>query len=121
MKGSLSDSKLFSQAASKWRMIGHLLNIPSGALECMELDSQGVDGALSAVFTFWRRKMCSPYSWKTVLKVLATDAVGHKKLADDIAHILSGEIGHCMCTLLDFISHSVHVVQILYYRTMLPL
>ena len=87
-KISVSDSKLFSQAASKWRSIGHLLNIPSGTLDNIEHDSPRVCDALSAVFTFWRRTKYSPYSWKIILKVLATDVVGHRRLADDIARRL---------------------------------
>ena len=96
-KVSVSDSKLFSQAASKWKIIGTLLKIPSGSLEAIGCDSRGgVEEALSRVFTSWKRHMYSPYSWETVLEVLATDAVGHRRLANDIAHRLSGEKGDCV-------------------------
>lgn len=72
-------------------MIGTLLNIPSGSLEAIECDNPRVCEALLAVFTLWRNTMHSPYSWNTVLKVLATDTVGHRILADDIVHRLKGE------------------------------
>ena len=94
----VSDSRLFSQAASKWKMIGYLLNVPSGTLDIIEHDdSSGVCDALSAVFSAWRRTNCSPYSWKIIMKVLATDIVGHRRLANEIACRLSGEIGDCIC------------------------
>ena len=109
-KISVSDSKLFSQAASKWKMIGYLLNVPSGSLDSIERDSSGVCDALSAVFTAWRRTKCSPYSWKIILKVLATDVVGHRRLAHDIARRLSGEIGDCICIILCFISSLIECV-----------
>ena len=99
-------------------MIGYLLNVPPGSLDSIEHDSPTVYDALSAVFTFWSRSTCSPYSWKTILKVLATDAVGHGRLANDIAHRLSGEIGdHVLC----FTSSPIQCGAILSYRTMLPL
>ena len=101
-KVSVNDSKLFSQARSKWRMIGRLLKIPSKFLDSIGFDNQTAEGALSAVFTFWSRTECSPYLWKTILNVLATDAVGDRRLADDIARRLSGEIRDsiftsCLC------------------------
>ena len=74
-------------------MIGVLLNVPDGALEAIKCENTGVHDALLSVFTFWRRSRCSPYSWKIVLKVLATGVVGHRRLADDIAHRLSGKVG----------------------------
>ena len=83
-------------------MIGVLLNVPPGSLEAIECDNRRVKDALLAVFTFWKKNKCSPFSWKIVLKVLATDLVGHRRLADDIARRLSGEIGDYRCTLLDF-------------------
>ena len=88
-----SDSKLFSQAASRWRMIGHLLKIPLGSLDSIGHDHRTAEDALSAVLKEWSRTNCSPYSWKTILNVLAKNAVGHRRLADDIARRLSGEIG----------------------------
>ena len=87
---------LFLQAASKWKIIGTLLMIPPGTLEAIEHDNRGVIEALLAVFTSWRRSKCTPYSWKIVLKVLATDIVGHRRLADDIAYRLSGEKEDCV-------------------------
>ena len=93
MRWPLSDSKLFSQAANEWEIIGQLLNVPPGSLDSIEDDSPTVHDALSAVFTAWRRTTCSPYSWKIILKVLSTNTVGHRRLANDIAYRLSGEIG----------------------------
>ena len=97
---ALSNSKLFSQAANEWKMIGLLLKLPPGSLDSIERDSPTVRDALLAVFTAWRRTMCSPYSWKTILNVLATDTVGRRRLANDIARRLSGEIGYCTCIIL---------------------
>ena len=88
-------------------MIGHLLKIPSGSLDSIRHDSPMADDALSAIFMVWSRTLCSPYSWKTILNVLATDAVGHRRLANEIACRLSGEIGDYMCSLLHFISQPV--------------
>ena len=92
-KGTVSDLNLFSQAAKKWKVIGSHLNIPEGSLDAIQRDSPGVNEALLAVFTSWRRNMWSTYSWKTILNVLATDLVGHRRLANDIAQKLFGEKG----------------------------
>ena len=104
---------LLLQAANEWKMIGCLLNVPPGSLDSIERDSSTVSDALLAVFTAWSKINCSPYSWKIILKVLATDIVGHRRLANDIAHRLSGEIGglHMYSTLPHFIPHSVCGVQ----------
>ena len=97
---SVGDSKLFSQAPIKWRMIGNLLKVPSGSLDGIGHDSRTADDALSAVFTVWSRTLCSPYSQKTILNVLATDAVHHRILANDIVCRLSGKIEDCIGLLL---------------------
>ena len=111
-KISVSDSKLFSQAAIKWRTIGHLLKIPPGSLDGIGYDSRMAHDALSAVFTVWSRTLCSPYSWKTILSVLATDAVGHRRLANDIARRLPSKIGDCTCFNTCFTSSLIlHGVQ----------
>ena len=117
MKVAVNNSKLFLQAAIKWRIIGHLLKIPSGSLDSIGHDSRTADDALSAVFTVWSRTLCSPYSWKTILHVLATDAVGHRRLANDIACRLSGKIGDCICSLLHFIFQSVWWSLTMLYTT----
>ena len=109
-KISVSDSKLFSQAATKWRMIGHLLKIPPGSLDGIGHDYRTADDALSAVFTVWSRTLCSPYSWKTILKVLATDAVGHRRLANDIARRLPSKIGDFTCFNTRFTSSLIQCV-----------
>ena len=89
---SINDSKLFSQAASEWRMIGLFLKIPPGSLDRIGYDSRSARDALSAVFTEWGESLCSPYSWKTILNVLANEVVGRRRLANEIARRLSGEI-----------------------------
>ena len=83
---------LLLQAANEWKMIGLLLNVSPGSLDSIERDSPSVHDALLAVFTAWRRTKCSPYSWKIILKVIAADMVGHRRLANEIACRLSGEI-----------------------------
>ena len=110
MRWPLSDSRLFSQAANEWKMIGRLLKVPAGTLDSIERDSPTVHDALSAVFTAWRRTMCSPYSWKIILKVLATDMVSHRRLANDIARRLSGEIGDRMCMIFCLTSSLIQCV-----------
>ena len=80
-------------------MIGLLLQIPIESLDKIGKDSQKkAEDALSDVFKVWSETQCSPYSWSTVLNVLASDPVGLKRLADDIAHRLSGKIGDCIFT-----------------------
>ena len=80
------------QAASQWEEIGEVLMIPSRILEAIEHDCPKANNALLAVFTSWRRHNCSPYSWKMILKALATPYVGHRRLANEIANMLSGEL-----------------------------
>ena len=91
---------MFWQVAAQWKVVGALLNIPTGSLEVIQHDNPRALDALLAMFALWKSSKSSPYLWKTVLKVLATDIVGHRRLADDIAHRLSGEIGDCVHTLL---------------------
>ena len=110
MRWPLIDSRLFSQAANKWKMIGHFLRVPAGSLDSIERDSPTVHDALLSVFTAWKRTMCSPYSWKIILKVLATDMVGHRRLANDIARRLSGEIGDWTCIILCLTSPLIQCV-----------
>ena len=90
-------------------MIG-LLKIPPGSLDGIGCDSRTAGDALSAVFTVWSRTLYSPYSWKTILNVLATDAVGHRRLANDIARKLSGEIGDRISIVLCFTSSLIQCV-----------
>ena len=96
-----SISNLFLQAASQWEEIGEVLMIPSGILEAIEHDYPKANDAILAVFTAWRRHNCSPYSWKMILKALATPHVGHRRLANEIASRLSGELSECvLCSTL---------------------
>ena len=119
----LSDWMLLIQAANEWKLIGLLLNIPPGSLDSIEHDSPTVSDALLAVFTAWSKTSCSPYSWKIILKVLTTDIVGHRRLANDIARRLSGEILDCICLILCLTSPLIQCVVCnpVFCGTMLPL
>ena len=101
-------SKLFSQAASKWMKIGRYLEIRPIYLDRIGCDSQWAGFALLDVFMFWSATKCSPYSWKTILNVLK--AVGHRRLANDIARRLSGEMRDCMCIVLCLTSPLIQCV-----------
>ena len=77
------------QAAAEWRNIGIQLKLQSGILDVIHSDQQKAIPCLEAVFTKWRRNHHPPYTWKTILNVLASNVVGQKRLADDITHKLT--------------------------------
>ena len=80
------------QAAAQWRLIGEVLKVSKDKLDCIETDhSSSVDKALEQVFTVWKMNGNPAFVWKTVLKVLASDDIGHKKLAESIHGKLTGE------------------------------
>ena len=69
-------------------------------MDAIERHKLNVKEALLAMLALWRKSNCSPYLWKILLKVLATNSVGHHRLADDIARRLSGKTADsvfCMC------------------------
>ena len=73
------------QMATKWNLIGVGLKLPDGVLDDIcEHHPIMLHGALEAVFTAWQKTNCSPYTWASILKVLASPDVEHKELADDI-------------------------------------
>ena len=67
---------------NKWQQVGIVLNVSDGDLSCfVQLDSQK---CFISVFTTWRNKETSPYTWQTVVKALQSPTVGENKLAKDI-------------------------------------
>ena len=82
---------LFSslQAAAEWRNIGLQLKLLPGTLDAIHCDQQRAVHCLEAVFTKWRRNHHPPYTWKTILNVLASNVVSQKRLANDIAQKLT--------------------------------
>ena len=66
----------------KWQQVGIVLNMSDGDLASfVQLDSQK---CFISVFTTWKNKQTSPYTWQTVVKALQSPTVGENKLAKDI-------------------------------------
>ena len=68
-----------------WYILGIKLKVPEGTLDAIGRDHQTVRLATLAMLRTWKRTACSPYSWKTLLDALASNAVGQKALADETA------------------------------------
>ena len=76
---------LHSQAATKWKVIGVMLQVPMGVLDIIEhKHNQEPVNALLEVFTEWQKTRCSPYVWKTILHVFTSDVVARNDIANDI-------------------------------------
>ena len=72
------------QVATQWNLIGVGLKLPDGALDDIYQTNLMPHESLEAVFSAWQKTRCSPYTWASILKVLASREVGHKELADEI-------------------------------------
>ena len=83
------------QMATRWNLVGVGLKVPDEVLDDIYKDHHPMHhDALHAVFTAWRKTNCSPYTWASILKVLASSDIEHKKLADDIV----SKLGTCTQT-----------------------
>ena len=66
------------------------LNVPSDSLDAIERDHErSPTSALEAVFTECKKFRRSPFTWKVILDVLASDSLGEENLADTIREKLS--------------------------------
>lgn len=68
-----------------WYILGIKLKVPESTLDAIETDHRTVRRATLAMLKTWKRTGCSPYTWKTLLVALASNAVGQRALADKIA------------------------------------
>ena len=68
-----------------WYILGIMLKVPVGTLGAIETEHRNVCRATLEMLTKWKETGCSPYTWKTLLEALASNAVGQKALADEIA------------------------------------
>lgn len=67
-----------------------MLYVPDGALDTIDHNhGRSAQDAMLAVFTAWKKTRCSPFTWNTILDVLASTPVGHKDIAYDIKRMLS--------------------------------
>ena len=72
--------------AIQWNLIGVGLKLPDEVLDNIFEQHLMPHEALREVFTAWQKTKCSPYTWASILKVLASKELGHKELADDISN-----------------------------------
>ena len=62
-----------------------MLEVPVGTLDAIKSEHSTARNASLAMLNTWKRTACSPYIWKTLLVALASNAVGQKALADEVA------------------------------------
>ena len=76
---------------SKWRDMGVQLGVDQDVLEGIASISPGdINRCYSNVFTRWKNQNSTmyPYTWSTIVQALETQAVGEKRLADEIKNKL---------------------------------
>jgi hypothetical protein len=82
------------EASNKWMEVGILLEIDNSILDNIRYDiSLGGNPQkfLLKVLTIWKENPKRPYTWNTILNVLASSSVGFISLADEIkTKLLSG-------------------------------
>lgn len=79
------------KATSKWRMIGIGLCVSSEDLDTIQFSTgplpNSTQQALEKVFTIWREKATSSFSWSNLISVLKKGFVGEIRLAQELEKI----------------------------------
>ena len=86
-------NKVAAEIPSKWRDVGLQLGVDHGVLEGIALISPGdINHCYSNVFTRWKNQHSAtyPYTWLTLVQALESQAVGEKRLADNIKNEVTG-------------------------------
>ena len=87
----LSDlmNEIGSQIPAKWRNVGIQLGLSPSTLDDIQSENAGKPGcnklSFEKVFTEWKRLASKSYTWKTIIEVLRTAAVGEVTLADTLS------------------------------------
>ena len=76
-------NKVAVKIPDKWMLFGIQLGLDQRQLDTIEQRRAVVDPHLcfSAVFTEWKERMTSPYSWSTVIDALNSPLIGENRLA----------------------------------------
>ena len=72
---------------SKWQEVGIALKVSDGDLAGFA--QSDCNKCFISVFTTWKNRQTSPYTWQTVVKALQSPVVGENKLATNIISKLS--------------------------------
>ena len=77
-----------SAIPAKWRAVGIQLGLSSDILDDVKSNNAGSpDACLNSfedVLSIWKRHGPRPYTWKAIIDVLSTRAVGYTSLADEL-------------------------------------
>ena len=86
----LSDlmNEVAAKIPNKWHQLGIALKLSDGDLSSSDA-RLGSHEHFSSVFTTWKKKQTSPYTWWTLVQALQAPIVGENKLAKDITSLLS--------------------------------
>ena len=78
-------NKVAARIPNLWRDVGIQLGLDQSVLNAIAIVSPGdTNHCFSNVFTLWRNRKTSPYTWATIIQALQTAAVGQKKVAEEI-------------------------------------
>ena len=73
---------------AKWKAVGIQLRLSSDILDGIKSNNAGSpDACLNSfeeVLAIWKRQGPKPFTWRTIIDVLRTRAVGHTSLADEL-------------------------------------
>ena len=77
-----------SEIPAEWRAVGIQLGLPSDILDGIQSQNAGKPKACQSSFeevlTVWERQGPRPFTWRTMVDVLRTQAVGHTALANQL-------------------------------------
>ena len=82
---------------TKWRSFGRQLKLTEGVLESIYIDELGkTQNCFSAVFIAWSRRLPSPYTWETVVKVLRSPELNEMRIANSIEKWLEEQVANAI-------------------------
>lgn len=80
-------NEVAAKIPAKWLRVGIAVNLPASDLECLsDLDSCK---CFITIFTTWKKKETTPYTWLTLIHALQTPIVGELNLAKVITSKLN--------------------------------
>ena len=67
-----------------WKEFGRFVGVDEGNLAAIEVGRPDMKNRFAEVFDMWYNGMTSDYSWKKVAEALESDAIGQKRLLENL-------------------------------------